>query len=538
MENRKPKTENRPTELLAAIVESSDDAIVSTDLEGIVTSWNPAAERIYGYKAEEIVGRSKGIAIPVDMPEELPSILRRIRAGERIEHYETSRIRKDGSRITLSISVSPVQSPDGAIVGAATIARDITQRKREETAALILAKAGEILAGSLDYRGTLEQVGDLVVPRLADWCVIDLVRDGRIDRVAAAHVEPARRELARDLTRRFPPSLESRFGVAEVIRTGQAQVVAEITEEMLRVPGREEEYFRALQDLGLRSGICVPMAAHGKVLGAITLILADGGRRYGPEDLTLAQELARRAGLAVDGALLYESAQREIERRERTEEALRSHQAEIEALNQRLRRAMQETHHRVRNNLQLIAALADMQAAVDRPTVPREELERIGGQVRALAAVHEILTREAGAGEDASDMSSREMLEKLATLIRETTPAQSVTADVQDVRLSARQGSSLAVIANELATNALKHGADHVTLRFTVDGDVASLHVEDNGPGFQEDFELPQDDRAGLSLVRHIAQWDLQGSVQFANRPGGGGIVTLTMPLTPDAVPA
>jgi PAS domain S-box-containing protein len=118
--------------LLAAIVSSSEDAIVSKDLDGIVTSWNRAAERIYGWKAEEIIGKSKGLVIPPDLPNELPSILEKIRAGERIEHYETSRIRKDGRRIEVTISVSPVRNTEGQITGAATIVRDITERKRIE----------------------------------------------------------------------------------------------------------------------------------------------------------------------------------------------------------------------------------------------------------------------------------------------------------------------------------------------------------------------------------------------------------------------
>ncbi len=117
---------------LAAIVNSSEDAIVSKDLNGIVTSWNKAAERIYGWKAEEIIGKSKALVIPPELPDELSNILRRIRAGERIEHYETRRVRKDGRIIDVAISVSPINDLKGRIVGAATIVRDITERKRIE----------------------------------------------------------------------------------------------------------------------------------------------------------------------------------------------------------------------------------------------------------------------------------------------------------------------------------------------------------------------------------------------------------------------
>ena len=118
--------------LLAAIVSSSEDAIVSKDLNGIVTSWNQAAERIYGWKAEEIIGKSKALVIPPELPNELSNILRQVRAGEKIEHYETRRVRKDGRLIDVAISVSPIKTSQGEIVGAATIVRDITERKRIE----------------------------------------------------------------------------------------------------------------------------------------------------------------------------------------------------------------------------------------------------------------------------------------------------------------------------------------------------------------------------------------------------------------------
>jgi PAS domain S-box-containing protein len=120
--------------LLAAIVESSDDAIVSKDLNGIVTSWNKAAERIFGYKAEEIVGKPITTIIPPDLHDDEPRILAKLRAGERIDHFQTVRMRKDGERLDVSLTISPVRDQNGKIVGAAKIARDITQQKKLEAA--------------------------------------------------------------------------------------------------------------------------------------------------------------------------------------------------------------------------------------------------------------------------------------------------------------------------------------------------------------------------------------------------------------------
>jgi PAS domain S-box-containing protein len=128
------------TQRIASIVESSDDAIVSKDLNGVITSWNNGAERIFGYTAEEVVGKPVMILIPPDRHDEEPAILERIRRGERIEHFETVRLRRDGSRVDISLTVSPIKSAEGKIVGASKIARDITEKMRSEAQIAILAR--------------------------------------------------------------------------------------------------------------------------------------------------------------------------------------------------------------------------------------------------------------------------------------------------------------------------------------------------------------------------------------------------------------
>jgi PAS domain S-box-containing protein len=126
------KTAEEARLLLASIVESSDDAIIGKDLAGIITAWNAAAERLYGYKPEEVVGRPISILVPPEMPDEVPQILAEIAAGGRVNHYETVRVKKDGGRIHISLTVSPIKDAAGAIIGASAIARDITERKQRE----------------------------------------------------------------------------------------------------------------------------------------------------------------------------------------------------------------------------------------------------------------------------------------------------------------------------------------------------------------------------------------------------------------------
>jgi PAS domain S-box-containing protein len=131
------------TQQIAAIVESSDDAILSKDLNGVITSWNRGAEQIFGYSSDEVIGKPVTILIPSERQDEEPAILERVRRGERIEHYETVRLRKDGGRVDISLTVSPIKNAEGKTIGASKIARDITERKSSETQIAMLAREAE-----------------------------------------------------------------------------------------------------------------------------------------------------------------------------------------------------------------------------------------------------------------------------------------------------------------------------------------------------------------------------------------------------------
>ncbi len=137
------KRAEEATQALAFIVDSSDDAIISKNLDGIITSWNKGAERIFGYMAEEIIGQNIKVLIPPQYHAEESTIIERIRSGQRVEHYETIRQRKHGSLINISLTVSPVKNAQGKIIGASKIARDITERKRNEAQISILAREAE-----------------------------------------------------------------------------------------------------------------------------------------------------------------------------------------------------------------------------------------------------------------------------------------------------------------------------------------------------------------------------------------------------------
>ena len=460
----------------AAIFEFSDDAILTKDLDATITSWNPGAERIYGYTAEEAVGRPVSLLVPEHRAGEERRILRQLLAGERVDHYETERVTKDGRLITVSLTVSPIRDETGVVTSASAIARDVTAQRRslvladrlqqlttalgreitpERTVSVLLeqavaglgadagtvglvdeardevellgavghdidrlsqwncfpldsetpmshaihtaepiwirtghqllaefpalagsrvlfeglavipltlegkslgalslsfsepreldapersfllamalhaayaleraglyeqqriaverlsflAQASELLGSSLDPDAALRSLADLAVGRIADWCAVDVIDEsGRPRSVAVAHVDPERVDLAHRLRENYPPDPHAPAGVANVIRTGRSELYGEIPDELLAEQAVDDEHLRQIRELGLVSAMVVPLAARGRVLGALSLISAESGRRYDARDLELAEDLARRAALAIDNSILF-----------------------------------------------------------------------------------------------------------------------------------------------------------------------------------------------------------------------------------------
>ena len=206
-------------------------------------------------------------------------------------------------------------------------------------------------------------------------------------------------------------------------------------------------------------------------------------------------------------------------------------QAMVEALNVRLRNAMTETHHRVKNNLQLIAAMVDMQVMDDGETIPTEELKRLGSHVRSLAVVHDILTEQAKCDGQAHVVSARAILERLLEAMRPSTGRKHLAYRLEDFEVTSRRGTALALVTNELVNNALKHGRSCVTVTLWVTGAHAILEVRDDGAGFAEGFDPARSANTGLELVEHLVRSDLEAEAHYDIGPGGGGRVRITVPV-------
>ncbi|MCC5656845.1 PAS domain S-box protein [Nostoc sp. XA010] len=291
------------------MAENSTDIISRHTVDGTLLYISPACYTVLGYQPEELVGNhSRELVHPDDLAEiarnypvnaDLPDI-----------YTITHRARhKDGNYIWLEATIRAIRDRQTKeILEMQASSRDITERKHVEVEQRFLADASEILAASLDYETTLASLARLVVPEIADWCLVDIICNNQsVRRVAATHADPKKQELVEQL-QNYPPDLTRKEGIAEVIRTGKSQITHFISDEQMQAVSRNASHLKILQKLNPTSGISVPLIVRGRVLGAMTLV-SSSGRRYHTKSLMLSEELARRAAVAVDNARLYTETQ-------------------------------------------------------------------------------------------------------------------------------------------------------------------------------------------------------------------------------------
>jgi PAS domain S-box-containing protein len=294
-----------------ALADAMPQIVWTAGPNGKATYYN---RRWYEYTGLETGPPSGDEWINVVHPDDLQRTLARRRdtlaSGEVFEVEYRFRSTDGDYRWHLGRAIPLRNEQTGAIdfwVGTAT---DIDARKRTEQAQDFLLRAGAVLAESLDYRRTLQAVARLAVPEIADWCAIDLLEeDGSIQPLALKHADPAKVTFAAELMERYPPNSEADTGVPRVIRSGEPELVPEITDEMLAAAAVDDLHLDLIRELGLRSYICVPLVVREDVVGAITLAAAESGRRFAAADLRVAEELARRAATTVDNARLFRQAE-------------------------------------------------------------------------------------------------------------------------------------------------------------------------------------------------------------------------------------
>jgi PAS domain S-box-containing protein len=259
-----------------------------------------------------------------DDPEQLDHVLRHLSDARTAWDGAVRLRRPDGQSRDAWMTAHAASTASGTLQ-ARCVLWDVTERRRADEVHQFLADASTCLASSLDYQTTLSTLARLVVPRMADWCVIDVAeKDHRLQRLAVAHVDPAKVAMAQELERRYPPDPSAARGPAHVMRTGRSDMAEHISDTLLVAGARDAEHLRILRTLGLTSYLCVPLAARGRILGVMTFVAGESGRRYTAHDLAVAEDLARRAAMAVDNARLFHRAQEEVAERQMAEQRFRA----------------------------------------------------------------------------------------------------------------------------------------------------------------------------------------------------------------------
>lgn len=218
----------------------------------------------------------------------------------------------------------------------------------------------------------------------------------------------------------------------------------------------------------------------------------------------------------------------DIHERKQAEETIKQHLKEIESLNFRLQNAMMETHHRIRNSLQILAALMDIHALTSDGMVPASEFARCLQCIRIFAVIHDLLTRQAKEDGTAQSIPVKSLLENLLPLLQQVAGTRRLRSVVDEAALPIRSATALAIVTNELVTNALLYGGNEIEVSFRVEEASATLEVCDDGPGYPADFDPNRAATFGVELVTNLVRWDLSGQITYGNRPEGGARVAVT----------
>ncbi len=414
--------------------------------------------------------------------------------------------RWDGEWRWLEVSGVPIPSQDGEAAEWAGTIVDITERKRREANLAFLADVANDFNRLSSADEIMQTVGAKVGAHL------------HVARCSFVDVEETQGTLtvaygwAGDETLHLPQTFRIEDYLTEAFcrasRVGETIVVRDT-----QTDPRTAAHAYARRGVG--AFVTVPFQSNGQWQAHLSFAASEA-RDWCEDEIELLQELSNRLFPRIERA--------------RAEAALRERQAEIETLNARLKRAMQETHHRIKNNLQVIAALVEMQGYSDLP-LDETALHRINAHVRALATIHDLLTQQAKGDASVTDLDAEMMLTQLIPMLQGMAADRRIRYDVEAIPLSVQQSGSLALLVNELVDNAIKHGTGAVEIALRRDGAGARLDVCDDGPGFPAGFDARAAAHTGLELVDNIVQSDLRGRIAYANRPEGGAQITVTFPI-------
>ena len=545
-----------PAGLIIAEAPSGRLARGNEQLEHILRRPFVASPNIAAY-AEWQFASPSGVQL---LPEEFP-LARSILHGERVVGEPFRVTRGDGTRGFVTVSSTPILDRDGRIIAAVATVYDVTEQRRSEESLRFLAEASSILAASLDYEDTLPTIAKLAVPFLADACIIDVIgQEGEVRRVAAVHRDASRTEAIDAALRAAPEPTALHHPVVRALRTGMSDLFPEYpppvrpprpgmsprtSADFPRVSGEHlrTDPYDFLGGLRPTSLIVVPLFARGRTRGAIALIIESEDRRYGTQDLALAEEFARRAGLAVDNARLYQDAQ------------VANH-AKTDFLG--------VMSHELRTPLNAIIGYAElllMGVPAPIPDSGRQQVERVRNAAHHLLhLIDEVLAfsrletgrEELRAGSAQLSAVVAEAASVIAPLAEERRLTLRVDAPPEPVTLETDVGKVRHILLN-LLSNAVKFtDQGEIVLTARVDNGDVRFEVRDTGIGIPaqhherifDPFWQVENKASrriagtgiGLSVARRLARL-LGGDLTVASRLGEGSTFTARIPRRMDAAP-
>ncbi len=527
-------------ELYRSLAEALPQMIFLCTRGGKLEYCNPSAVNYIGLNLEQILRRSPLEWIhPSDRAEALVHWRNAI-ATETAYEIEVRLQRSDGLYRWHTLRMNPIAGVGDRLLKWLGTATDIDDRKRSRQQERFLARVSSVLANSLDYQTTLDSLAHFTVPSIADWCAIDVVeKDGTIERLAVAHTDPAKEELAQELHRRYPPKKEATRGQANVLRTGQSELYPHIPDSVLVEAASDAEHLRILRELRLHSGMCVPIKARGRTLGTITFVREVGSRCYDRTDLIMAEKLAHRAAIALDNARLYREAQ-DANRLKDEFLATLSHELRT-PLNSILGWAQILRHRR----------LSEEKMGLALETIERNA--RLQFQlIEDLLDVSRIIT-----GKLRLNVSSVSLIKAIKEAIKSVRPAAEAKHIQLKTELEHHAGpvsgdrDRLQQIVWNLLSNAIKFTPPEGCVTVILEQFQTSIQIRviDTGQGIKPEF-LPyvfdrfrQADSSstraynglglGLAIVRHLTE--LHGGTVSVDSPGlgQGAMFTVELPLMP-----